>query len=139
MQSFGRLTLWDVAVRMGLDHPWTGVGVNNYRALLPSYHRGSFEDFTTSWGTAHNLYLHHFAERGLVGLAALGWLLWTMASRAFARARRAPGFWTLWAWGTTVAFLVMNLTEVALQTELVWLLVWTVWLAAEAQARAERA
>ncbi|MBI5597099.1 MAG: O-antigen ligase family protein [Elusimicrobia bacterium] len=138
-QSFERLTLWDVAVRMGLDHPWTGAGVNNYRTLLPSYHRGSFEDFTTSWGTAHNLYLHHFAERGLVGLGALGWLLWAMAARAFERARRSPGFWTLWAWGTTVAFLLMNLTEVALQTELVWLLVWTVWLAAEAQARAEGA
>lgn len=131
--GFARLTLWDVALRMGADHPWTGVGINNYRAALPDYHRGMFEDATVSWGTAHNLYLHHFAERGLLGLGALGFLLWTMLRRAYERVRTAPSFWSYWAWGATAAFLVMNLTEVALQTELVWLLVWTIWCAAEAE------
>lgn len=131
--GFARLTLWDVALRMGADHLWTGVGVNNYRALLPNYHQGMFEDATLSWGTAHNLYLHHFAERGLLGLGALAFLLWTMLRRAYERVRTAPSFWSYWAWGATTAFLVMNLTEVALQTELVWLLVWTIWCAAEAE------
>jgi O-antigen ligase len=134
-----RFELWDVAVRMGLDHPLTGVGVNNYRAELPRYLGRVFEDSRTSWGTAHNLYLHQFAERGFVGLAALGWLLWAMARRAWERARARPGLWTLWSWGATAAFLVMNLTEVALQTEVVWLLAWTLWLAGEAEARGSRA
>jgi len=130
-----RLALWEVAVRIGLDHPLTGIGVNNYRAVLPRYLSHTFEDSQRSWGTAHSLYIHHFAERGFVGLAALGWLLWALTRRAWQRAVRAPAFWTLWAWGATVCFLVMNLTEVALQTELVWMLLWAVWLAAEADAR----
>lgn len=129
-----RLKLWEVAVRVGRDHLPTGVGVNNYRAVLPRYLERTFEDSERSWGTAHNLYLHQFAERGLLGLAALGWLLWTMARRAWTRAARAPGFWSLWSWGATACFLVMNMTEVALQTELVWMLMWVVWLAGEADA-----
>lgn len=134
-----RLELWRVAFEMGADHPWTGVGVNNYRALLPGYLTRTFEDSQRSWGTAHSLYFHHFAERGLAGSAALAWLLWVMLRRAWERAAKAPGLWTLWAWGAAVAFLVMNVTEVALQTELVWMLLWTLWLAAEAQARREGA
>lgn len=134
-----RFALWEVAARMGRDYPLTGVGVNNYRAVLPLYLERTFEDSQRSWGTAHNLYLHHFAERGLLGLAALGWLLWTMARRAWIRATCAPRFWSLWAWGATVSFLIMNLTEVALQTEVVWILVWTVWLGAEGETRQESA
>lgn len=129
---FARVTLWKVAVQMGRDHLWTGAGVNNYRALLPRYFTGTFEDFTHSWGTAHNLYLHHFAERGLAGLAALAWILGTMLLEAARAARRAPGFWTLWALGAVVAFLVFDLSEVALQTEVVWMLLWAVWFAARA-------
>lgn len=133
-----RVALWEVAVRMGLDHPLTGVGVNNYRHKLPLYLNRVFEDSQSHWGTAHNLYLHHFAERGLLGLAALGWLLWAMARRAWDRVRAAPGPWALAAWGTTAAFLVMNVTEVALQTEVVWLMAWTLWLAGEAEHRGGR-
>lgn len=129
-----RFSLWEVAFRVGRDHPLTGVGVNNYRAVLPLYLDRTFEDSQRSWGTAHNLYLHHFAERGVLGLAALGWLLWTMARRAWVRAACAPGFWSLWSWGATACFIVMNMTEVALQTELVWMLMWVVWLAGEADA-----
>ncbi len=132
--QFARFTLWEVALRMGLDRPWTGVGVNNYRAVLPRYYTGTFEDQSLSWGTAHNLYLHHFAERGLAGLAALGVLLWVFTRRALERARRRPGFWTLWGFAAAVAFLVMNLSEVALQTEIVWMLIFLIWLAAEADA-----
>lgn len=135
VDQMARFELWDVGVRMGLDHPLTGVGVNNYRTQLPRYLGRVFEDSRTSWGTAHNLYIHHFAERGLIGLAALGWLLWAMARRAWERAEAKPGPWTLWSWGATAAFLVMNLTEVALQTEVVWLLAWTLWLAGEAESR----
>lgn len=130
-----RLHLWGAAARMGLDHPLTGVGHNNYKKAFPRYFQGKLDGGESVWPTAHNLYLHHFAERGAAGLAALGWLLWAMLAGAFARARESPDAWNLWALGTTSAFLVMNLTEVALQVEILWLLVFFIWTWAEVRHR----
>ncbi|MDE2292985.1 MAG: O-antigen ligase family protein [Elusimicrobia bacterium] len=131
-----RLTLWEEGLRMGLDHPWLGVGPNNYRDVLPRYVTMRFEDGSNSWGTAHDLYVHHFAERGLIGLAVTLWLLGVLLVGAWRRARRSPDPWQVWALGVAAAFPVMNLTEVALQVEMVWMLVWLVWLWAEARERA---
>jgi len=128
---FARLRLWSVALCMGRDHPWTGVGLNNYRVVLPQYLQTTFEDLNTTWGTAHNLYLHQFAERGILGLAALLWLLGAFWWRAYQRVKEKPEAWNLWAYGTATAFLFMNLTEVALQVEILWMLVFFVWIWAE--------
>ena len=132
---FVRLSLWKVAWRMGKDHPWTGVGPNNYRAVLPQYLQTTFEDLSDSWGTAHNLFLHHFAERGLLGLGAVLLFLGAFWSRALQRVRERPNAWNLWAYGVASAFPIMNLTEVALQVETVWMLVFFIWLWAEALHR----
>jgi len=132
---FARLVLWEVAVQIGVDHWTTGVGMNNFRAVLPSYLAAVFEDGTRTWGTAHNLFLHHFAERGLLGLSAVAWLLWRMWKRAFDRARERAQALQLWAFGTTTAFLLLNLTEVALQVEILWMLVFFIWAWAETEHR----
>lgn len=130
-----RLDLWKAAVRMALSHPWTGVGPGHYRTVFGAYFHGLLDGGVRTWGTAHNLYLHHLAERGILGLGALLLLLGALWYRALERVRRRPDALNLWAYGTVTAFLVMNLTEVALQVELVWMLVWTVWLLAESEHR----
>lgn len=128
-----RYDLWSVAWRMFLDHPLLGVGPGHYRSLFPSYHPGLLDG--QYWGSAHNLFLHYLAERGLLGFAALlavfGALLW----RAWRRICLDPGPWNLWAWGTMVAFLVMNLTEEAFETEQLVALVLFIWAVAEAKCR----
>lgn len=132
-----RLHLWRAAWRMGLDHPWSGVGLNNYRGEFRRYYDGAVDGRERDWGSAHNLYLHQFAERGVLGLAALAWLLGAWWFGAWRRARKVPDAWSLWALGSATAFLTLNLTEVALQTEIVWML--AVLTAAWAEARtAER-
>jgi O-antigen ligase len=130
-----RLTLWSVAWSMAADHPWTGVGPGNYRTAFNDYYAGPLDGKETSWGSAHNLYLHQLAERGALGLAALALLLGALWFRALRRARENPSALNLWAFGTATAFLVMNLTEVALQVELVWMLVWSIWILAEVEHR----
>lgn len=137
-QTF-RLTLWKAAVAIGRENPATGVGPGNYRAALGRRTEVAFEDGRHDWGTAHNLYLHHFAERGLAGLAALAWLLWAFWKRALDRARARADGANLWAFACATAFLVMNLTEVALQVELVWMAALFSWCAAESAPRAEDA
>lgn len=131
--QFARLYMWKGAVQMAADHPWLGVGIGGYREFLPRYVPVSFDGNETSMGNAHNLYLHHLAERGLLGLAALGWLLWSYAARAARRAAASPDALRLWSFGAAAAFLVMNLTEAALQVEVVWMTAVLVWTAAEAE------
>ncbi|MBI2789623.1 MAG: O-antigen ligase family protein [Elusimicrobia bacterium] len=121
-----RWTLWDTAWRMFRDRPWTGVGPGGFHRLFPSYHASAL-DGETHWGSAHNLYLHQLAERGLAGAAALAALLGLMASRAVRAARTTPDARALWAAGAVCAFLVLSLTETSFQNEQFSALLLLVW------------
>lgn len=130
-----RLGLWKVAIEAFLDNPWTGVGPGNYRSVFMLYFHGGI-DGENVWSSAHNLYLHQLAERGLLGLGALAWALFALAAQAWRRARANPNPWTLWAWASMAAFLVMNLTEVAFQNEQMTTLLLFAWAWSAANARA---
>ncbi len=128
--SLARWQFWSVAWRVFLDHPWFGVGQGNFKTVFGSYISGinyNQDDF----GSAHNLYLHQLAERGIVGFAALAAALGVLTLRAYRRASANPNAWNLWAWGAIVGFLAMNITEVAFQNELATTLILFVWAWAE--------
>ena len=110
-----RWALWDAAWRMFRDHPWTGAGPGGYKLLFPSYHSIPL-DGETNWGSAHNLYLHQLAERGLLGAAALATLLAVLVRDARRAARRGTAR-GLWAAAGMTAFLVMSVTETSFQNE----------------------
>ena len=129
--QLARVNLWEVAWRMFRDHPWTGVGPGNYKQLFGQYFDGVI-DGERIWSSAHNLYLHQLAERGLVGFAALAALLTSLLTRAWLRAKKEATPWNLWALGSMVAFIVMNLTEVVFQNELVMTFLLLIWVQAEA-------
>jgi O-antigen ligase len=134
--DLARLTFWRVGLQIFRDHPWFGVGLGNYRTVFDRYFQGVF-DGERVWGSAHNLYIHQAAERGLLGLAALAGVLWTMTARAWRRARLSGSAADLWALAACAAFLVMNLTEVAFQTEQVASLMIFIWAYAEARHGAD--
>lgn len=69
-----RLPLIDLAFRIIRDHPFLGIGTNNFAALIRSY---DTPDFGNAWlYVVHNKYLLIWAEMGLLGLAAfLGFLM----------------------------------------------------------------
>jgi O-antigen ligase len=71
---------------MGEDHPWLGVGVNNFRVESPNYVRrpGGPEDvylITEDPHVVHNIYLQQLAETGIIGLALFATVL-VLALRA---------------------------------------------------------
>jgi hypothetical protein len=77
--SISRFLWWESAWRMFLDHPWTGIGVDNFPSAYLAYKVG---------GGEHTLYAHGFpaavlAEMGLIGVTALAW--WAAAYAAFVR------------------------------------------------------
>lgn len=125
--------LWGAAVEMAMDSPWTGVGPGNFRAAFSARHAPMEQA-----GNAHNLYLHHLAERGVLGLSVTLWLMAVLILCPMRRAREHPTPWNLWAFGAGTAFAIMNVAEVALQTEVVWMLVWLVWLSAERSPDGEK-
>ncbi|RME85446.1 MAG: hypothetical protein D6775_02805 [Caldilineae bacterium] len=100
--TFLRLQLWQSAWRMWLDHPWLGVGPDNflyaYRStyVLPN----AWEELLLSH--PHNLFLDLLTRLGLLGFLAGMWLLGVtlLRGRRLVRiiARRAPGptAWPLW-------------------------------------------
>ncbi len=130
-----RYSLWKAALEIFRDHPWAGVGPGNYRMVFADYFQGSIDNESV-WGSAHNLYLHHLAERGLLGMTGLALALGVLTATAWKRARQKPNPWNLWAASALVAFLVMNLTEVAFQNEQVTTLVLFLWAWAEANRSA---
>ncbi len=69
-----RLQLWQAALRMGLDHPLFGVGPDGFLYAYPAYREGVAwkEPFVSH---PHNLVLDYWLRGGIIGIAALGWLL----------------------------------------------------------------
>jgi putative inorganic carbon (HCO3(-)) transporter len=58
-----RSQVWSAAVRITLDHPIVGVGVDNFQYFYPIY-SGRDDELNH----AHNLFLNTAAERGILGL-----------------------------------------------------------------------
>jgi O-antigen ligase len=125
-QQLDRLIFWDVGWRMFRDHPWFGVGPGNYQLLFTKYFQGTIASQQV-WGSAHNVFIHQAAERGMVGLAAIAAVFSTLIGSAIGLARRSPRPSTLWAAAGACAFLIMNLTEVSFQNEQIATLILFLW------------
>lgn len=79
-----RVNLWRSAVNMFTDHPWLGVGLDNFLYL----YRGRYI-LDAAWqepnlSHPHNIILDFATRLGLLGLLAGGWLIW----EAFSALRR---------------------------------------------------
>lgn len=91
--GFFRIHLWRAAVNMFLEHPWLGVGPDNF---LYAY-RGRYI-LDAAWqepnlNHPHNILLDFATRLGLLGVLAGGWMIWE-AGRALARGiRRSDAEW----------------------------------------------
>jgi O-antigen ligase len=121
-----RLELWGVALEIARDHPLAGVGPGRYRETFEAYHPARIDNEGT-WGNAHNVYLHQLAERGIPGLCFLLAAMWAFWIGAWRAARARGDMRSLWAVSAAAAFFVMNLTEVAWQTEQVATFFFFIW------------
>lgn len=110
-----RWALWSAAWRMFRDRPFSGAGPGGYKLLFSAYQAVPLDGEMT-WASAHNLYLHQLAERGLLGAAALAFLIGVLVRDAWRAARRGAAR-GLWAAAGVTAFLVMCVTETSFQNE----------------------
>ena len=84
-----RLDLFQSAWHIGLAHPLTGTGPSTFGREMRLYRDPTVtgDQFTT----AHDVPLQFFAESGLIGLAALAWLVFATGRVAVSRWRAASG------------------------------------------------
>lgn len=88
--GFFRVSLWRAAIHMFADHPWFGVGLDNF---LYAY-RGRYI-LDAAWqepnlNHPHNILLDFATRLGVLGLVTGGWLIWE-AGRAASQALRHAG------------------------------------------------
>jgi hypothetical protein len=84
----GRLALWGAAVRLTADHPWIGVGPDNFRSRSGAYLAGFAADSRVH---SNNMYLEVLTGGGVVATAAFLWFLWRVIGVARAAHRRLTG------------------------------------------------
>jgi hypothetical protein len=93
-QRVDRRTLWGAALRIAEEHPVTGIGPDNFRQVYGRYIGRA------TWDTrvhANNMYLEVLAGAGIIGAAALLWLVgasgllvWRLWAAASPSAAAAP-------------------------------------------------
>ncbi len=77
----GRLMLWGAALRMWREHPWLGVGADNFRLLYGRYAALPSADSRVH---SNNMYIELLAGTGLLGATACLWLAARMWGAALA-------------------------------------------------------
>ena len=131
LQAFGnvgRQQIWRANWDMVQERPLTGWGYGNYKQFRgPFYERYPQYPQADRYSHAHNSFLQVWVDTGLLGLAAFGWLVWTVLRRGWraAAAQRDEPLRSL-SWGVwlgLVGFLLGGLTQYNLgdaEVALVW-------------------
>jgi O-antigen ligase len=88
-----RLQLWQAGLNMVKEHPWFGVGLDNF---LYAY-RGRYI-LDAAWqepnlNHPHNIFLDFATRLGVFGLLAGFWLFWEAGKRLWRRAERVTAVW----------------------------------------------
>jgi len=87
--TFLRLSLWQAAWQMGKDHPWLGVGLDNFLYYYGDYIRPGAE--VDRWlSHPHNLVLDFWLRLGIGGVALILAMLAGFARKAFKVYRSLP-------------------------------------------------
>ncbi len=78
--AYSRVETSRVAIEIIKDHPFIGVGVNNY-GYYPRQYLVADDNYTRR-AVVHNNYLLHFAETGVIGFMALLWFFLALYLRS---------------------------------------------------------
>lgn len=78
----GRIAMWSIAIRMGIENPVIGIGIANFE-------RQAFK-VSGKWKAVHNTWLSVLAESGIVGLGLFLGMVISTISTLFAALRSLP-------------------------------------------------
>jgi O-antigen ligase len=130
----GRLYLWRVSWPMFAEHPLFGSGWGTFQLCyldLQARFLQAHPELVRHWSHIHQLHndpLQILLEAGVVGLVALGWVLWTYgreARRALSDASRPTRLWIGASAGGVTAILVNSFFNFQLAVPATLLLLFT--------------
>ncbi len=100
----GRVHLWSVALQMLRDHPIFGAGLSGFATVIaPYWNPTNIDRFTYP----HNIVLNAWTETGLLGVAALAWILVTGFRSSWRGWRSAPPGWRVVHLGVLLALVAV--------------------------------
>ena len=105
--AYGRITLAQTALAIIKDHPWVGVGLNNYMLVSPQYDARAYAPEIAF--VVHNVYLLIAAETGLIGLMAFLGLLVVLIRLSWSIISCAPND-TMWIAGVGTFCALISIT-----------------------------
>lgn len=112
---FERLILWRNTVNMIGDHPWIGVGLNNWKILNPTYGISGTQYINSGmiyYEHPHNDYMLVWAEQGILGLLlyiSSFFYICYLAIRSLKTADQPTRLFLLIVLCSIIAFMVMSL------------------------------
>jgi O-antigen ligase len=124
-----RIDLWQGAIEMYDEHPFLGVGVNNYAVAYPNLpktpavapeHRLLLNEEVQIPPHAHNLYLNTLAEGGILGAASLLLVIVMAISAAYRGCRLSDPIGRATCIGIGIGLMTLlanSMVEVTLLTE----------------------
>jgi len=94
----GRVVFWQAALDMFGDHPVTGTGIGTFQVVFPRHRPSTFRAKGVGYNTmhTHSEYLETLAEQGVIGAAALAFLIGVAAwvgCRGLHRAESSADKW----------------------------------------------
>ena len=105
-----RIELWQKTLRMIADHPVRGVGLGNFQDVFESEYNPEPNDDSRRGVHAHNLWLHQFAELGVLG-GTVYVVLWVrIVALCWRSARARPAFLSVGLLLSILGILGSNLT-----------------------------
>ena len=72
-----RLNYWSTAIGTIKDHPFLGVGAGNFQEVFLKYKVG----LSANTRYAHNIFLHQWAETGMLGFAGIFFMIFNLLRR----------------------------------------------------------
>lgn len=89
-----RLEIWDRALRLLRDLPYTGAGMGTFARVVPARYAYVLNaNFEPPHVHAHNIFLQAGADWGVLGIVALAWLLLAVLVSLVRTLRARPGGW----------------------------------------------
>ena len=102
-----RLTVWRTMARGATERPVLGWGPGSARsAFLAVATPADIEEAGRLWADAHNLFIETGVTSGVLGLATLAWLVWSLIVRSFRAARDRA-----WAFGAAAGLAAYSIVE----------------------------
>jgi O-antigen ligase len=113
--ALSRIPMFQIAIEIIKDHPFGGLGINNYQEIMREYNNTYLGRlFSTIPRPVHNMYLLITGETGFLGFAMFLWMLVALMRMLIQTTRAADSFYSIISialLGGLIGYLVHGLVD----------------------------